>query len=555
MSKAKEKSPAGKHARTVYDALNAFFTRHERRAFIAIVVASFAIALLLFDTKLSTGGDDAAYVLQARELVSKGTLPLGFRVPGYPMVLSLFVLIDRTSVIVLKFSSVLFFVFSVASFYHIFRRRLDKLFLFAAMGLFAFNALALEYAHHTYSEMLYLLVQLWAIHFFLKSEETDKDRRRNILLAVMFGMLAFYVRAVGFTLLVAMGVVWLMKREWKTVLSAAALSGLLYLPLKIAERASGVKSLGQASVLFLANPYNPEQGNATLGGFAERMWDNLIVHAQYMIPRALGLPYSEDLAAADGRVLPSAAAIFGIVISAIVVVGVVTSYRNREQALRVGGLYVAAYLVSIFFLLHTIYASIRMMTPLVPVLVILFFVGVRAALGWFFRNSNQREESTKRWMVWAMAATLVSSSAFVAGDVERNIPVLKENLRGNEFFGYSADWVSYLSACKWVRANLPKDSVGIICRKPEMFHVYAGDYLVHGVYQVESTDPDSIVSNWRKWNMTHLMYDNFQWTATLRRYVQPVAQKYPLMFDLLHQEGEAAPTFIYRLNFAAAGPK
>jgi hypothetical protein len=52
--------------------------------------------------------------------------------------------------------------------------------------------------------------------------------------------------------------------------------------------------------------------------------------------------------------------------------------------------------------------------------------------------------------------------------------------------------------------------------------------------------------------MTHLLYDNFQWSSTLRRYVQPVADKYPQMFELVHQEGSQFPSYILRLNYLAA---
>jgi len=541
-----------KSSRSLADILETWLGKHERRLAIGILILSAAFALVLFDTKLSTGGDDAAYVLQARNMVFKGAIPLGFRVPGYPIVLSLFVLIDKASVVVLKFSSLLFFVGAVSSFYFIFRGRLKRLVLFAAMALLAINGLALEYAHHTYSEMLYLLVQLWAIHFFLKSEESESHRWRNVALAVVFGMLAFYVRVIGFTLLVAMGIVWLLKREWKIAATAVALSALLYLPLKIAERASGAQSMQQASILFLANPYNPTQGNETLGGFAERMWNNFLVHAQYMIPRSLGLPYSDELAQADGRVLPNGMALLALLVTCVVIAGMVRTVRERASGLRGLSLYVAVYLTAIFFLLHTVYATPRMMVPLVPFVAILFLLGVQSVTAWLFRKNSRHDETTKRWTVVAIVLTLISNGVYLSNEMSRNIPVLKENLRGNEFYGYSADWVNYLNACKWVRANLQKDSVGIICRKPEMLQVYAGDFLAHGVYQVESTDPDTIVANWRRWNMTHLLYDNFQWSATLRRYVQPVAQKYPKIFELIHQEGEAAPSFIYRLNLSEA---
>jgi hypothetical protein len=51
--------------------------------------------------------------------------------------------------------------------------------------------------------------------------------------------------------------------------------------------------------------------------------------------------------------------------------------------------------------------------------------------------------------------------------------------------------------------------------------------------------------------MTYLLYDNFQWTSTLRRYVQPVAEKYPQMFEMAHQEGSQYPSYVFRINYNA----
>jgi hypothetical protein len=72
------------------------------------------------------------------------------------------------------------------------------------------------------------------------------------------------------------------------------------------------------------------------------------------------------------------------------------------------------------------------------------------------------------------------------------------------------------------------------------------------VYSVEATNPDTIIAHWQRWKMTHLLYDSFQWSSTLRRYVKPVAEKYPQMFEMVHQEGSQFPSYIFRLNYLAA---
>ena len=135
--------------------------------------------------------------------------------------------------------------------------------------------------------------------------------------------------------------------------------------------------------------------------------------------------------------------------------------------------------------------------------------------------------------------------------IDENYPILKANLGGNEFAGFTEDWANYLRASVWIKTQLPMQQTGIICRKPELFLLYAGNYEVYGTYKIDQTNPDSIIVKWKSLKMTHLLYDNFQWTSTLRRYIQPVAEKYPQMFEMVHQEGSQYPSYIFRLHYDA----
>ena len=160
--------------------------------------------------------------------------------------------------------------------------------------------------------------------------------------------------------------------------------------------------------------------------------------------------------------------------------------------------------------------------------------------------------ATKRYLAAASLVLILLSGAKAERVIEENYPVLAANLAGNEFAGVTPDWENYFRASKWIKNNLPMQSTGIICRKPELFLLYAGDYPVYGIYRIDQEQPDSIVATWKARHMTHLLYDNFQWSSTLRRYVFPVAQKYPSMFEFIHRDGtdEQFPSFVFRLNYA-----
>jgi hypothetical protein len=157
----------------------------------------------------------------------------------------------------------------------------------------------------------------------------------------------------------------------------------------------------------------------------------------------------------------------------------------------------------------------------------------------------------KALVVLAVIGLTLANFISTERSIEDNYPILKANLGGNTLAGFTEDWASYLHASLWIKSNLPIQSSGIICRKPELFLLYAGNYNVYGTYKIDQTHPDSIIAKWKSLNMTHLLYDNFQWTSTLRRYIQPVAQKYPQMFELVHQEGSQFPSYVFRINYLA----
>jgi hypothetical protein len=556
VKKKKEKSAEGSRPRpetkTRFDGIEKFAREHPVALLVATLVIGLILALLLFDVKPSTGGDDTAYLLQAHSLVSKGILPVGFKSPGYPSVLAVFVFAFGLNVVLLKSTSLLFFLASLASFFYIFRKRLEPFTFFSVLILFGLNALALDYAHQTYSEMLFLLVELWTIYFvWIQEDNPEGISVRGIFLVSFFAMTGFYVRAIGATLPLSVGIWYVYQKRWKALLWFGAFCVLLYVPWKIAEYSQGIVMMGQASDVLMINPYNPALGGESLGGFVERFLKNMMVHLNYMFPKALSLPTAEHLGVADGRLIPDGTAFLGVVFSTVLIVGIVRAIRRLSKEMRFLALYFLVYIFSICFALQTLYATPRMLVPMVPIVLLLFFLGVHEILHYVLRTGQNRTSSFKGWIVFVSSLVLLSNVVTDVSAVDNNMPTLKANLRGDQFAGYSPDWVNYLQATQWISRNLPKDSVGVICRKPELFQIYSGGFYTYGTYTVESTVADSIVAHWKGWRMTHLLYDNFQWSSTLRRYVQPVADKYPKVFELVHQEGTQYPSYVFRLNYAA----
>ncbi|MCX7984576.1 MAG: hypothetical protein N3A63_06710 [Bacteroidetes bacterium] len=539
-----------KQQEEIFPRLVSGFLRNSRVFLVVLVCWGFCAALMLFDVKLSTGGDDATYILQANDFIKKGMLPIGFKSPGYPMLLSILVFLFGMNILVLKLSSLAFYIGSLISFYVIFRNRLEKSTFLLSIVLFASNLLVLQYACHTYSEMAFLFIELWVFHALFTVEERQQyESVLAISLVALLAMVGFYIRAIGATLPIAI-VLWIfVARRWKQGILFIIVCAFLYTPMKVLEFTRGQPVLAQSSDIFKINPYNPTLGMETFEGFLIRIRDNLFVYVNTLIPKALGLPHKEEHAIATGILIHDMTSILGILFSLILFVGIVVALWKKERVLGILGLYAFVYILSISFALQTLFVTPRMLVPMVPLFIPLFLYGLQHVLHRVLRTRNTITSSLKSWYTICTVALCVSTMVYLGDAVKHNLPILKANLKGDEFAGYTPDWVNYLKACRWIAKNLPKDSVGIICRKAELFRIYTDDYKTHGVYSIETTDPDTLVNHWRAWGMTHILYDNFQWSSTLRRYVQPALQKYPAMFEVIHQEGHSSPSFVLAIHY------
>jgi hypothetical protein len=518
---------------------------------IAIIVAAILLSILLFDMKLHIGGDDAAYILQANDFVQNGTIPIGFKSPGYPLVLAFFIWVAGFHILILKGTSLLFFFGSLASFYFIFKSKVEPLILFSSFGLFAVNLAVLEYSHHIYSEMIFLFIQLWTLYFLWKSEKSGGSLL-SIFLVAFIAMAGFYVRAFGGTLLLAIVLWFSIQKQWKRLVFFILFSILLYAPLKLAEYAHGSIILGQASAIFMVNPYNSALGNETISGFVTRISSNIFLHLNYLIPKALSLPHWEQLSIGDGRLFPNSQAFISVLLSCFLIAGCVFAWRRSSKILAFLALYVTVYIVFICLALQTFLVTVRYLIPIIPFMIILFLSGLQWLWHKVLRTKYIQTPGFKKGFIICLILVGFSNLVYIKSRVIENYPILKANVQGDEFYGYPQDWVHYLQASRWIAQQYPKKTTAVICRNPDFFQIYTGGFRTYGVYSIEATDPDTIIAHWQQWKMTHLLYDNFQWTSTLQRYVQPVVEKYPQIFEFVHQEGSYLSSFVFHLNYLAA---
>ena len=254
----------------------------------ALILAGLCAALLVFNSQLSLSGDNAEFIILGRALASgqgytyiQAPEPgLATKYPfGFPLLLAAVETLFPGSIVALKTLVVLLFALSLPVLYRFLRRHASPIPALLTCLLCLSSVALLDFSHQVMSEIPYLAASLLALLLL------DRARSiRTLLFAVLALMGAYYIRTAGITL-VAAGIAFLaLNRRYKDAGIVAVLAVLLALPWSLRNAAiGGTNYLRQ---LLSVNPYRPEEGVLTLGGFFERLFANVQIYGLREIPRA-----------------------------------------------------------------------------------------------------------------------------------------------------------------------------------------------------------------------------------------------------------------------------
>jgi hypothetical protein len=201
-----------------------------------------------------------------------------------------------------------------------------------------------------------------------------------------------------------------------------------------------------------------------------------------------------------------------------------------------------------FIALQTRWDQYRFILIFVPFILILFLTAFYKSI---FNNIFGRTV-----FLMTIIVLIFSSLITTLNKSLKSYPVVKKNFAGDIFYGYTPDWEHYLEMSKWVGDSLPNAFVA--CRKSPMSFIYANGKEFYPVYNVFSTDADTVLNTFKRNNVTHVILASLRRNPrvndgtiinTVHRVIQPVAQKYPQKLSLVKQIGESEPAFLYKINY------
>jgi hypothetical protein len=478
---------------SIYQKIDIFFNNKNKALFIGSLFISIVFSFLLFNLKITTGADDSEYIVSGVKFIRGEAFP-NWHGSLYQMVLGIVIAVFGVKLFILKLLSLVFIALHLIFFRKTFLKIVPLSILSIALVFIGVNSYILEYASLTYSEAMYFFVQIVCVYsFFEIIEKLDHENNilklwREWLVLGLVTFLLFSTRTIGITMLIAIIMYFLIHKNWKAA-SVSLVSFMLFQIVFLIYKSIFWGSLkvgaeNQLSVLLLRNPYNPDTGNVNIQDLLIRFYENFVQYTNDHILPYLGY---------NNNILKDFSP-FVAIICAFVFVTLLILLFKRNKYLMFLGLYIIIALCATYVIVHSFWNQGRLVLVYIPFIFIFIFAGFTELLK---KNNNKL---LKLLPIILGCLLIILSLKSTIAKANENIPILKENLKGNKYYGYSSDWANYLKISEWSAKNLP-DTARIGCRKPSMSFIYGNGRDFVGIYQgskdyifpIKKTHKDSLL--------------------------------------------------------------
>jgi hypothetical protein len=558
MSKDRKTASTAVKPVNTYEKFEKWADRNDRKILIFLIASTVILSFISFNARISEAHDDALYLEGGWRYVNE--FPKYFytqNAPLYPLFLALLIKLIGFKLIIFKLFSVMFNLAGVILFYKALKGRVPAI-VFIPVAIFqATNYLVIYFASMTFTEAFYFFLQ--GLLFYTASRIIDAlyrqgyDFKQQWKTWLVFGLSMFLISTAKSSAIVVIPAVilfFIIEKNWK----ALATSFGSYLIFKILYEAIvrmvwGAQNQfkGQSRILLQKDPYDKALGDEDMAGFIQRFFDNCSLSFSKRFYQILGW-MNESYSETSGLIT--------LLTMGIAIFGFLKLHKNGNKLLTFLGFFTGAQLVLSFFILQARWDQPRITLVCMPIVLIMIFYAL-----YHFTNKQGIGQT-----IYFVIILLVIGSSCISSLKRgvKNIPIVKKNLKGDRYYGYTPDWQNFLKCSEWCADSLPLNSL-VASRKAPMSFVYGKGKKFFPVYSVIKKDsltnqsnPDSALAFFEKNKVTHVMLGSLRlnptdasagYINTMHNIVAPIAQKYPEKLRLVHTEGQFEEAYVYEFIY------
>lgn len=455
------------------------------------------MGILLFDSNLSLSGDNAQFIDLGHSLAAGNGLSEGLNdIPkphtkypfGFPLLLAIVHIIFPGSIIALKSLIVILYALSIPLIYKLIRLFSDPLLSLLVAMLCLISPPLLDYSHQVMSEIPFLPFSILALILFQRAHKNESIQL--LLFAILASIAAYYIRSAG-VILVGTGIMFFaLHKKWKEAGIIAGGSLLLALPWQIRNRALGGNDY--INQLFSIDPYRPDEGMLTFSTLFERIFINIEIYGQYIIPNVF---------------LPSVTTepnfVLGVIFTGLILYYIIRGLQQRQLL----AIFLVCY-IGLYLIWPQVWSNIRFLIPAIPILFYAFLSSISDLLQKI--NASVARKATLITFLILMASNTVATHT-----LSERIGQMPPN------------WKNYFDAGEWIKNNT-EANLKVLCRKPFLIKAIANRRTDGYVWE----SPDAVIADMEKKDVDIVIID--QLYSSTPQYLVPAIEAHRDRFEIIH---------------------
>jgi hypothetical protein len=506
------------------------------RLFRSVCVALGLLYVLTLNNLLSSGGDNARYIVLAKALAVGHGMRLG-DVPGapffvklpplWPLVLAPLAGVAPDAWWLMKLAAVL----SLFAGLWVGLRLLDRAYGSAvarwAVVLSLLSPWVYEYAHDVRPEMLYLLLSFAALALAMRESDVTGPSNGTAIAAGALGAGAYLTRNIGLAVVAAMVLgLWLAHQRRPAALVALtalalALPWQLYFAWAQAQSPDGPSYV---SDFLLRDPYSPALGRASVGELALRIAAGVpstlagLAEVVFYVPAKL----AGSIGASEWLL-----AVVGLVVLVLYGLGLWTSFRRTwRTTAAILPLYELVYWAVVLIWPFT---GPKFIVPIIPLIWGRVLWQARAVISGLAVRGRWPERRRRGVSGGALAVVLLCSAPGLARSMANDLARRQEPALDR-----------YEAAARWLRDHAPADAV-VMARKTDLLALVSRRQVTNvPLYR----DADMYREHLAHDGVTYAVVDALGFPGT-REYLQWYIEGHPAAFEPVYETG-APITRVYR---------